>query len=154
MNYLQKLEKHLESNHLKMTDQRRVILETFESIDHHVSLEELLVSVQQRKSGVGLATIYRTMKLFVAAGIVEEHRFDDGITRYELAKEGEHHDHLICLQCGKIIEFEDEVIEQQQNAIAKRFGMRITNHKMELYGRCIDQKACLVHKRKTGYDVS
>ncbi len=149
MSLIDKLERFLSTRGLKMTSQRKVILETLESIPYHVTLDELLVAVQQNRSGVGQATIYRTMKLFVEAEIVEEHRFDDGITRYEIYEEGEHHDHLICLSCGKIIEFEDELIEERQNAIAEQFGIRITTHKMELYGHCVDIKACRAHKQNS-----
>ena len=150
MDHLERLEVHLEQNGLKMTGQRRVILETLETLEHHVSLEELLLAVQARKSGVGMATIYRTMKLFMNADIVEEHRFEDGLTRYELSHEGDHHDHLICELCGLIIEFEDDVIEERQRIIAEQLGMRMTNHKMELYGHCLDVEMCKERQRLRG----
>ncbi len=142
MEPLHRLESYLNNHGLKMTEQRKVILEALVSLDHHVSLDELHSVVQQVKSGVGVATIYRTMKLFVDAEIVTEHRFDDGKCRYELAHEGDHHDHLICTRCGLIIEFEDEIIEEQQRLIAVKHGIHIETHKMELYGRCVDLVSC------------
>ena len=123
-----------------MTNQRKVILDAMLNLRHHVSLEELRIEMPQ---SVGMATLYRTMKLFVEAGIVENLNFDDGVTRYELVSEsGEHHDHLICTKCGLIIEFEDELIESQQEKVAATFGLKISSHKMELYGICIDEKSC------------
>lgn len=148
MNSFKKLETYLIHHGLKMTMQRKIILETMESIPYHMTLDELLTAVQAHRPGVGQATIYRTMKLFVGAKIVEEHRFDDGITRYEIQEEGEHHDHLICLSCGHIIEFEDELIEKRQHVISEELGIRITTHKMELYGHCIDSKSCTERQRK------
>lgn len=146
MTALEKLEKYLSKNALKMTTQRKVILDVLSALDHHVSLEELFQEVQNEHKGVGMATLYRTMKLFSKAGIANELRFDDGLTRYELAT-GDHHDHLICLECKMIIEFEDDVIEQRQKEIAERNGIVILSHKLELYGRCMDTKACLERKK-------
>ena len=142
MESLERLEEHLSQNSLKMTKQRKVILEVFNSMENHVSLEELLTEVQKVMKGVGLATIYRTMKLFTDANIAHERRFEDGLTRYELHKEGDHHDHLICLKCNYIIEFEDETIELRQEMIACQYNMSILSHKLELYGECLDQEAC------------
>ena len=142
MEPLERLETYLSVHGLKMTDQRKVILETLIALDHHVSLDELLTAVQERKDGVGMATVYRTMKLFMDADIVNEHRFDDGVSRYELSHEGDHHDHLICTRCGLIIEFEDDLIEERQRSIAAGHGIRIDTHKMELYGHCLDEVAC------------
>ena len=142
MNYLNKLETYLNQNGLKMTAPRKVIIECLEHLSSHFTLDELLNAVEKRRSGVGQATLYRTMRLLVDADIVEEHRFDDGITRYEVQDEGAHHDHLICLICGKIIEFEDKIIEERQEALAREFGIQIITHKMELYGHCVDKASC------------
>lgn len=144
---LEKLEKYLSKNALKMTKQRKVILDVLSTLEHHVSLEELFQEVQKEHKGVGMATLYRTMRLFSDAGIANELRFDDGLTRYELAT-GEHHDHLICLECKMIIEFEDDWIEQRQKEIAKENGIVILSHKLELYGRCVDTKACSERKKQ------
>ena len=143
MDYLNKLATYLNHNGLKMTAPRKVIIECLEHVSSHFTLDELLKEVEQRRSGVGQATLYRTMRLLVDAGIVEEHRFDDGITRYEVQDDETHHDHMICLICGKIIEFEDKIIEERQEALAREFGIQIITHKMELYGHCIDRSQCL-----------
>jgi Fur family ferric uptake transcriptional regulator len=142
MEPIQRLEEHLAKHSKKMTNQRRVILEVFESMDGHASLEEVLINVQQKMTGVGMATIYRTMKLFTDAGIAHERRFDDGLTRYEMHHEGEHHDHLICIKCNRIIEFEDEIIEARQETVAAKYGIKILSHKLELYGTCVDADSC------------
>ena len=141
MTALEKLEKYLMRNSLKMTKQRKVILDVLSTLEHHVSLEELFQEVQKEYKGIGMATLYRTMKLFSNAGIANELRFEDGLTRYELAT-GDHHDHLICLECKQIIEFEDELIEKRQEEIAAANGMVILSHKLELYGHCFDPEAC------------
>ena len=130
-----------------MTNQRKIILEVFCSQEHHISLEDLLFLVQQKLNGIGMATIYRTMKLFTEAKIAHERRFDDGLTRYEVHHDGEHHDHLICIDCNRIIEFEDEIIEQRQDKIAEKHGILILSHKLELYGQCIDKVKCLSFKQ-------
>ena len=142
MELLERLEEHLSKNSLKMTKQRRIILEVFLSMSEHVSLEELFLAVQKKKKGIGQATIYRTMKLFTDAEIAHERRFEDGLTRYELHQEGEHHDHLICVKCNHIIEFEDETIELRQNIVAQQNGMSILSHKLEIYGECLDFESC------------
>lgn len=142
MDYLNKLEIYLNKNGLKMTAPRKVIIECLDDLSSHFTLDELLKAVEKRRSGVGQATLYRTMRLLVDAEIVEEHRFDDGVTRYEVQDDETHHDHLICLTCGKIIEFEDKVIEERQETLAREFGIRIITHKMELYGHCMDQSNC------------
>ena len=142
MNYLNKLETYLNQNGLKMTAPRKVIIECLEHLSSHFTLDDLLNAVEIRRPGVGQATLYRTMRLLVDAGIVEEHRFDDGITRYEVQDDDTHHDHLICLICGKIIEFEDKIIEERQEALAREFGIQIITHKMELYGHCVDKVSC------------
>ena len=109
----------------KMTTPRKVIIECLDDLSSHFTLDDLLKAVEKRRSGVGQATLYRTMRLLVDAEIVEEHRFDDGVTRYEVQDDETHHDHLICLTCGKIIEFEDKIIEERQETLAREFGIRI-----------------------------
>ena len=104
--------------------------------------EEVLDVVQKSLPNLGLATIYRTMKLFVQAGIAHERRFADGLLRYELAYEGEHHDHIICIECGKIVEFEDELIEERQKLIAKEKGFQLLSHRLDLYARCLSYPNC------------
>jgi Fur family ferric uptake transcriptional regulator len=90
--------------------------------------------VRDQYPNIGYTTVYRTMKLLCDAGLASERHFDDGITRYEI--EQEHHDHLVCVKCGKIIEFECAMIERTQNQIAERYHFRVLRHRHELYGHC------------------
>jgi Fur family ferric uptake transcriptional regulator len=123
---------------LKSTRQRETIIKTFLATDSHMSIDQLLLLSQQRLAGIGYATVYRTLKLLVDAGVAEARRFGDGQTRYEYHPPGSHHDHLICQSCGTIREFHDEELEALQEAIAKRFGFEIRDHKHEIYGVCAD----------------
>jgi Fur family transcriptional regulator, ferric uptake regulator len=122
---------------LRSTDQRRLIVETFFRSQNHVSIEELLSLVRAQDSRVGYATVYRTLKLLTECGVAYERRFGDGLTRYELAdEEAHHHDHLICVECGSITEFEEPKIEELQEDIALRYGFLLRSHKHEMYGVC------------------
>ncbi|MDC1295155.1 transcriptional repressor [Myxococcota bacterium] len=131
---LKALATYLEKNHLKQTKQRELILQTFLEAQRHVTSEDLYQAVRAEHSNIGYTTVYRTMKLLVEAGLATERHFDDGITRYEI--EHEHHDHLVCIKCGKITEFECEMIEKTQNEIAESHGFEILRHRHELYGHC------------------
>lgn len=144
-----RLRDHMRREGLKNTRQRDVIFSTFSGLDHHVSLDELLVLVQEHMPGVGYATVYRTMKLFTEAGVAHERHFGDGQTRYELAQPGDdHHDHLICRTCGHIFEFEDEEIERRQAAVAAAHGLRIVSHRLDLWGECSAPESCEHRQRK------
>jgi len=132
---LKALTAYLEKNHLKQTKQRELILQVFLEANRHVTSEDLYQSVREEHPNVGYTTVYRTMKLLVEAGLATERHFDDGITRYEV--EHHHHDHLVCIKCGKIQEFECAMIEDTQNEIAKHYGFRILRHRHELYGHCL-----------------
>ena len=121
---------------LKSTRQRDVILDSFLSSKRHTSIEELYRKVRARHPGIGYATVCRTLKLFAQSGIAHEIHFGDGQTRYDHISEGEHHDHLVCTDCGMIAEFENKTIEDLQNAVAESHGFLIKNHKLELYGLC------------------
>jgi len=136
----ERLTRHMRGRGLKLTRQRELILESFLASPKHVAVEELLAAVRGKDRGIGHATVYRTMKLFVEAGIAQERHFGDGASQYEPeAPDGHaHHDHLICTRCGRIIEFENADIERLQEAVATRYGFRLTHHKMELYGLCRD----------------
>lgn len=133
---------------LRSTDQRRLIVETFFRFDNHVSIEELLARVRAQDPRVGYATVYRTLKLLTECGVANERRFGDGLTRYELADESNHHDHLICLECGDITEFEEPKIEELQERVARKHGFALRSHKHELYGLCATCQA----KKRGGLD--
>jgi Fur family ferric uptake transcriptional regulator len=126
---------------LRSTDQRRLIVETFFLAPNHISIEELLAQVRQQDPRVGYATVYRTLKLLTECGVAFERKFGDGLTRYELADEASHHDHLICVECAKIIEFEEPKIEALEEAIAARYGFSLKSHKHEMYGTCAECQA-------------
>ncbi len=122
-----------EARGLRMTDQRRTIAAVLEEADDHPDVEELYARAAARDPRISIATVYRTVKLFEEAGILEKHEFDGGRARYEIAG-GDHHDHLIDLQSGEVIEFVDEEIEALQEKIAKKLGYKLKGHRLELYG--------------------
>src|SRR5579859_347686 len=130
------LQAYMDKKGLRSTDQRRLIVETFFRSQNHVSIEELLARVRTKDPKVGYATVYRTLKLLTECGVANERRFGDGLTRYELADDATHHDHLICLQCGDITEFEEPRIEELQERVASKYGFALRFHKHELYGVC------------------
>ena len=113
------------SKGLRSTRQRDVILDIFLSTHEHISVEELYFKIKSSNPGVGHATVYRTLKLFVESGLAREILLHDGQTRYEHVVKGEHHDHLVCTNCNSIVEFENETIESLQNEIAERHGFLI-----------------------------
>lgn len=121
---------------LKATKQREEILNIFLNSSGHKSLAQIYAQVAKTNPKIGYTTVYRTLKLLTRLGLATQRKFADGETRYEPASEGSHHDHLICLDCGKIIEFEDQTLETLQNRIAQRHRFKISHHRMELYGRC------------------
>ncbi len=127
---------------LKTTRQRNAIVTTFFRMRGHISVEELLHSVKQVNSRIGYATVYRTLHLLVESGLVEERRFGDGLARYEGHSEVEHHDHMICLECGHIAEFFNPKLESLQEQLAEEHEFKIFRHSLELYGVCKDADAC------------
>lgn len=118
---------------LRMTEQRRVIVAVLQQSDDHPDVEELYSRASSVDSGISIATVYRTVKLFEETGILERLEFGDGRARYEDA-ERNHHDHLIDLHTGKVIEFVDPEIEALQERIAAKLGYDLRGHKLELYG--------------------
>ena len=134
----QELNDYMLKRGLRSTEQRRLIIDTFFDVHEHITIDSLLKLVRAVDARVGYATVYRTMKLLSESGVVQEHKFGDGFTRYELSDEDAHHDHLVCLECGKIIEFEEPQIEVLQDKVAKRYGFVVRAHKHEMYGVCSD----------------
>jgi Fur family ferric uptake transcriptional regulator len=130
------LARYLEERNLKHTKQRDAILDVFLDATGHITSDDIYQKVRESHPGIGYTTVYRTMKLLCDAGLAHERHFDDGVARYEIAHE--HHDHLVCLRCGKIVEFECAMIESTQNEIAARYGFRVLRHRHELYGHCRD----------------
>ena len=130
----EKLEAYLERHHLKHTRQREVILETFLASKGHMTSEDLHDRVRSDHPEIGAATVYRALKLFSESGIASPSYFREGVTMYE--HQATHHDHLVCLGCGEIVEFECQMIEEAQTAIALEYGYHLTNHRHDLYGYC------------------
>jgi Fur family ferric uptake transcriptional regulator len=130
------LAKFMSERGLKSTRQRSLIIDTFFASHGHLSVEELWAKVRTSDARVSVATVYRTMKLLGESGLAHARNFGDGQTRYEAAVGRHHHDHLICTNCGAIVEFENDRIEAMQDAVARRHGFRVISHKMELYGLC------------------
>lgn len=127
---------YLSQQGLKTTSQRMIILETFLQSNSHYSTEDLYLKLRADYPKIGYATVHRTLKLFAECGIASELNFGDGQTRFEPIHGGEHHDHLVCTQCGLIIEFEEPRIEELQESVAAAHNFTIENHRLELYGRC------------------
>jgi Fur family ferric uptake transcriptional regulator len=121
---------------LKFTRQRRVIAQVVFGSEEHLTLNDILARAREEQASVGYATVYRTMKLMSESGLATEHHFDDGQARYERAG-ADHHDHIICTRCGRIVEFEDEEIERIQDLIATKLGFDVVSHRHEVYGSCV-----------------
>ena len=130
---MDRIEKLCIEKGMRMTDQRRVVARVLSAAVDHPDVEELYRRSHQVDPHISIATVYRTMRLFEDAGIVERHDFRDGRSRYEEATH-DHHDHLINMKTGEVVEFVDEEIEKLQQAIAKRLGFRLVDHRLELYG--------------------
>lgn len=123
---------------LKVTLPRLKILELLETSHlRHMSAEDVYKTLLEQGEDVGLATVYRVLTQFEAAGIVERHHFEGGHSVFEL-RDNAHHDHLVCTSCGKVVEFKDEVIEERQRRIAEEHGFSLTEHALYLYGMCQD----------------
>jgi Fur family ferric uptake transcriptional regulator len=136
--YREMLNAFMAKRGLRSTKQREQIVDVFFSQPDHVSIEELLSRVRERDPAIGYATVYRTLKLLTECGVAHERKFGDGLTRYELADDEAHHDHLICVECQRIVEFEEPRVETLQEEIASKHGFIVQSHKHELYGVCPD----------------
>jgi Fur family ferric uptake transcriptional regulator len=118
---------------MRMTEQRRVVARVLSTSDDHPDVEELYRRAHKVDPHISIATVYRTVRLFEEAGIIEKHDFRDGRSRYEEASD-EHHDHLIDMKTGQVLEFMDHEIELLQAKIAERMGYKLVDHRLELYG--------------------
>jgi Fur family ferric uptake transcriptional regulator len=130
---MDRIEKLCAARGLRMTDQRRVVARVLSESQDHPDVEELYRRAHEIDPHISIATVYRTVRLFEEAGVVERHDFGDGRSRYEEAGE-DHHDHLIDMKTGRVIEFFDAEIEELKAKIAERLGYRLIGHKLELYG--------------------
>ena len=134
-------DEHIRDQGLRRTAQRDLILEIFLSTEEHLTSEDLHSLVHKKDPTVGLTTIYRTLKLLTEAGLAREVRFGDNKTYYEHHYNHEHHDHMICTECGKVIEFLSPDIEALQDQMASNFGFRPTHHSLRMWGVCSDCEA-------------
>jgi Fur family ferric uptake transcriptional regulator len=125
---------------LRITEQRRIIARVLSEAEDHPDVEALHARASSIDPGISIATVYRTVRLFEEAGILDRHDFGDGRSRYEAAPEA-HHDHLIDVETGKVIEFVDPELEALQKQIAERLGFRLVDHRMELYGVTLNRKS-------------
>lgn len=124
---------------LRITEQRRVIARVLSESEDHPDVEMLHSRANKIDPGISIATVYRTVRLFEEAGILDRHDFGDGRARYEAAPEA-HHDHLIDVETGKVIEFVDPEVEALQKQIAEKLGYRLVDHRLELYGVRLDRE--------------
>ncbi|PHR63227.1 MAG: transcriptional repressor [Robiginitomaculum sp.] len=124
---------------MRMTEQRRVIARVLSDASDHPDAEVLYRRASRLDPNISLATIYRTVRLLEEAGVIEKHDFGDGRSRFEPVPD-DHHDHLIDVNTGEIIEFVDDEIEQLQEKIAKKLGYRLVDHRLELYGKKLTEK--------------
>jgi len=124
---------------LRITDQRRVIARVLSEAEDHPDVEKVYARASAIDPGISIATVYRTVRLFEEAGILDRHDFGDGRARYEPSPEA-HHDHLIDVESGRVIEFVDPELEQLQKQIAEKLGFRLVDHRMELYGVSLSRK--------------
>ena len=127
------IEEKCKEKGVRLTDQRKIIAQTMAEAKDHPDVDELHKRATKVDKRISIATVYRTVKLFEEAGIVEKHDFKGGKARYEQSPD-EHHDHLIDINSGAIIEFVDKEIEKLQNEVAKKLGYKLVDHKLELYG--------------------
>ena len=127
------IEEKCQSKGVKLTEQRKIIAKVMSESTDHPDVDELYNRVNKIDSRISIATVYRTVKLFEESGILAKHEFKGGKARYEELNEG-HHDHLIDLKTGEIIEFVDEEIEKLQKKVAEKYGYKLVDHKLELYG--------------------
>ncbi|HEY8463954.1 MAG TPA: Fur family transcriptional regulator [Bacillota bacterium] len=131
-------QEYLAEKNLKFTEQRRIILNSFLATETHFSVEELYDRIKRNYPEIGQTTVYRTLKLLTDCGLANELKFTNSVSRYEHLFGHEHHDHLICTECGKVIEVRDEEIEVLQKELAQKHHFLVTAHRMELYGQCQD----------------
>ncbi|MFC4654295.1 ferric iron uptake transcriptional regulator [Rheinheimera marina] len=135
---------------LKVTLPRVKILDILQDPNHqHISAEDVYKILLDLGEDIGLATVYRVLNQFDDAGIVTRHHFEGGKSVFELSKM-DHHDHLVCLNCGKVIEFEDDDIERKQLEIADKNGIKLTHHSLYLYGECVDKAECESNRSHKG----
>ena len=129
---------YLQRKQLKFTPHRELIMENFIGNEGHRSVEDIYHAVRVQDPRIGYTTVYRTMKILLDSGLAREIDLADGITRYEHLYNHQHHDHMICTQCGKSIEFYNEELEAVQEAASEQLGFKVLDHRLQIYGLCQD----------------
>lgn len=145
--FWRQLNEYLDKQNLKQSKQRNTIIDYLFEMNDHVAAEDLHAYIRDRNHNTGLATIYRTLNLLKEAGLVEQKQFADGKAIFEIVEPDSHHDHLICLDCDRVIEFENDAIEKLQEEVAKKNGLQLSHHRLDLFGHCT-VKNCRFRKRK------
>lgn len=143
----QRLTEHKSKHGLKTSSKRSFVINYFIEADRHFTVEELYDEIRKIKPKISYSTVYRALRLLTNCGLAYECTFADTVTRFEPVHQSQHHDHLICRRCGKIIEFENDEIERLQKNVARKYGFRVSTHKLELYGIC---KRCRTAIRNQG----
>jgi Fur family ferric uptake transcriptional regulator len=133
---LKKLRNHLKENDLRFTNERLIILEEIFSFPSHFDAEQLFIYIRKKYNHISRATVYRTLELLNQIGIIKKENLGQDYASYELDMNMPHHDHMICVECGKVIEFFDEIIEKRQKEISKEHGMEMIRHQLQIFGRC------------------
>ncbi|MEJ2635341.1 MAG: transcriptional repressor [Calditrichia bacterium] len=137
---LSELRAYLKRNNLRFTTERVTILEEIFSFPAHFDAEELFIHIRNKHNHISRATVYRTLELLHNIGIIKKENLGHDYASYELAMDRPHHDHLICVVCGKVVEFADDVIEKRQREICEKYGMTMISHQLQIFGRCNEHK--------------
>jgi Fur family ferric uptake transcriptional regulator len=133
---LHNLRTYLRENNLRFTTERVIILEEIFSSPPHFDAEQLFIQIRNKHQHISRATVYRTLDLLSQIGIIKKENLGQGYASYELKLNVPHHDHMICVECGKVVEFVDEVIEKRQKEISEKYGMEMIRHQLQIFGRC------------------
>ena len=131
----------------KFSKKRAAVIEYFVNTDRHFTVEQLYLELKKKYTGLGYSTVYRTLKLLVDSGVATVHHFGEEDARFELVHKEDHHDHFVCKQCGKIVEFCSGNIERLQLEVARRYGFTVEDHELQLFGLC---KTCREQQIKQG----
>lgn len=140
---------YLKKKGLKITTQRMLVAEKIFSIHSHFTAESLQEELKDRRDEISKATIYRILSIMVEAGLLQEHNFGKDYKYYEHIIGHEHHDHIICIECGRIVEFMDEKIEELQRKAAREKGFTITGHDLNIFGICDNPPTCAYNKKNS-----
>lgn len=136
---IEKLKEFLNAEGLKWTAERLVVLEEIKQSREHLEADEILFRLRKKDSKISRATVYRTLELLVKSGFIQKITFDNHRGYYEYAFEISHHDHMVCVSCGKVIEFHDHIIEDHQYQISKKYNFRMIGHSHQIYGFCSEK---------------